>query len=340
MVARILHVFHACSGLRINLRKSNLFGVGVEDVELASMAEIVGCVKGGFPFKYLGIPLGANMNRVSNWDPIISIFRNRLSNWKARFLSIGGRVVLIKSVLESLPIYFFSIFKVPVKVVVRLESLMKNFLWGGSDEVRKTNWVAWDYVTRSIKFGGLGISKLKTVNDALLVKWLWRFRQEEESLWRKVIMACHGNSRRWSFFPCNSSLTGMPPRRPPRRNTHTNHERSNSSSNETPVDPNIINVINQVVAGLLPNLVAQTAEAVIQQTRHPERTNTNPTSGGETRENTTNNITYSIDIWISKFQKQKPKSFSHATNPVEARNWIAHVEKNLRSSWSSGAIQS
>ncbi|KAJ0802805.1 putative nucleotidyltransferase, Ribonuclease H [Helianthus annuus] len=119
----------------------------------------------------------------------------------------------------------------------------------------------------------------------------------------------------------------MPPRRPPRRNTRTNHERNNTSSNETPVDPNIINAINQAVAGLLPNLVAQTAEAVIQQTLHPERTNTNPTSGGETRENTTNNITYSIDIWISKFQKQKPKSFSHATNPVEARNWIAHVEK-------------
>ena len=61
----------------------------------------------------------------------------------------------------------------------------------------------------------------------------------------------------------------MPPRRPPRRNTRTNHERNNTSSNETPVDPNIINAINQAVAGLLPNLVAQTAEAVIQQTRHP-----------------------------------------------------------------------
>ncbi|KAF5784345.1 hypothetical protein HanXRQr2_Chr11g0518451 [Helianthus annuus] len=96
----------------------------------------------------------------------------------------------------------------------------------------------------------------------------------------------------------------MPPRRPPRRNTRTNHERNNTSSNETPVDPNIINAINQAVAGLLPNLVTQTAEAVIQQTRHPERTNTNLTSSGEIRENTTNNITYSIDIWISKFQKQ------------------------------------
>ncbi|XP_021991620.1 uncharacterized protein LOC110888401 [Helianthus annuus] len=76
----------------------------------------------------------------------------------------------------------------------------------------------------------------------------------------------------------------MPPRHPPRRNTRINHERNNTSSNETPVDPNIVNAINQAVAGLLPNLVAQTAEAVIQQTRHPEHTNTNPISGGQTHD--------------------------------------------------------
>ncbi|KAM0049060.1 putative retrotransposon gag domain-containing protein [Helianthus debilis subsp. tardiflorus] len=129
------------------------------------------------------------------------------------------------------------------------------------------------------------------------------------------------------LFISSLSCRVMPPRRQPRRTTRTNHVRNNTSSNETPVDPNVINAINQAVAGLLPNLVSQTAEAVIQQTRHPERTNTNPISSGETRENTTNHTTYSIDIWIAKFQKQKPKSFSHATNPIKARNWIVHVEK-------------
>ncbi|XP_021974919.1 uncharacterized protein LOC110870030 [Helianthus annuus] len=90
MVARILRVFYACSGLKINIHKSNLFGVGVEENDIGSMASVVGCKKGDIPFKYLGIPLGANMNRVNNWEPVVSIFKNRLVSWKAHTLSIGG----------------------------------------------------------------------------------------------------------------------------------------------------------------------------------------------------------------------------------------------------------
>ncbi|KAJ0586998.1 hypothetical protein HanIR_Chr04g0158141 [Helianthus annuus] len=173
------------------------------------MASILSCNKGESSFNYLGIPLGANMNRVKNWDLIVSVFKNRLASWKANSLSIRGRVVLVKAVLESLPIYFFSIFKVPIKVVEKLESLMKNFLWGGTVETRKMHWVAWDLVTRPKKLGGLRISKLKLVNEALLAKWVWRYRVEEESLWRRVLVACHGKRRKWSCLPSNPSLNGV-----------------------------------------------------------------------------------------------------------------------------------
>ncbi|XP_021985415.1 uncharacterized protein LOC110881485 [Helianthus annuus] len=88
-VARILRVFYACSGLKINIHKSNLMGMGVDEEEIARMAEVMGCIKGSVPFNYLGILLGANMNRVSNWEPIFSIFMNRLASWKAHTLSIG-----------------------------------------------------------------------------------------------------------------------------------------------------------------------------------------------------------------------------------------------------------
>ncbi|KAM0052219.1 putative RNA-directed DNA polymerase [Helianthus debilis subsp. tardiflorus] len=208
-VARMLRVFYACSGLKINIHKSNMFGVGVDDGAIDYMAALVGCKRGAFPFKYLGIPLGANMNRIRNWDPIFSIVKSRLASWKAKTLSIGGRLVLIKAVLESLPIYFLSIFKAPVKVINSLESIIRNFLWGGSEDIKKLHWVAWEKVTLPKRYGGLGLSKLNLVNEALLCKWVWRYRVEEESLWRRVIMACHGKARRWSYFPCNTVLTGV-----------------------------------------------------------------------------------------------------------------------------------
>ncbi|KAD4385760.1 hypothetical protein E3N88_25929 [Mikania micrantha] len=115
----------------------------------------------------------------------------------------------------------------------------------------------------------------------------------------------------------------MPPRRQPRRNTrHTNHSHANTDSNETPVDPNMVSAIHQAFEGLLPNFVAQTVEAVQNQNRTEGRGNTN-----RRIETNVNNTTEGIHVWIQRFQKQKPRSFTHATNPIEARNWIAHVEK-------------
>ncbi|XP_022001092.1 uncharacterized mitochondrial protein AtMg01250-like [Helianthus annuus] len=96
---RILRIFHMCSGLRINLHKSNLFGIGksMEDIDIGAIG--MGCKPGAFPFKYLGIIVGANMNRISNWDSIVDIFKKRLSSWKASMVSMAGRVTFIKAVL-------------------------------------------------------------------------------------------------------------------------------------------------------------------------------------------------------------------------------------------------
>nr|GEX57961.1 RNA-directed DNA polymerase, eukaryota, reverse transcriptase zinc-binding domain protein [Tanacetum cinerariifolium] len=47
--------------------------------------------------------LGCNMARVSNWNTIVQRFSSKLSQWKARLLSVGGRLSLIKYVLGNLP---------------------------------------------------------------------------------------------------------------------------------------------------------------------------------------------------------------------------------------------
>ncbi|KAJ0535620.1 putative RNA-directed DNA polymerase [Helianthus annuus] len=76
---RLLRAFHLCSGLRINIHKSTLFGVGKGMDEISDMARSLGCCSGVTPFRYLGITVGANMGRINNWDPVIDTFKNRLS---------------------------------------------------------------------------------------------------------------------------------------------------------------------------------------------------------------------------------------------------------------------
>ncbi|GKA12764.1 putative RNA-directed DNA polymerase, eukaryota, reverse transcriptase zinc-binding domain protein, partial [Tanacetum coccineum] len=162
-IIRILNVFYLASGLKINISKSNLYGVGVSSDDIESMAAGTGCSASNLPFSYLGLPIGSNMNRIANWNSLIERFKIRLSGWKANMLSSGGRLTLIKSVLRSLAIYYFSIFKVPEAVLKTLESLRASFFWGATGDTRKLAWIKWSNILASLDKGaGIELKGCKT----------------------------------------------------------------------------------------------------------------------------------------------------------------------------------
>lgn len=105
--------------------------------EIASCTRILGCEAASLPFKYLRVPVGANMSQKRSWQPVIDRVQNKLSLWKAKTLSFGGRLTLVKVVLGSLPLFYFSIFKAPISIIDNLEKLRRRFLWGGSEEKQK-----------------------------------------------------------------------------------------------------------------------------------------------------------------------------------------------------------
>jgi hypothetical protein len=114
-------------GLKVNFHKSMLVGVNIVDSWLHEAASALRCRVGNVPFLYLGLPIGGDSRRLGFWEPVVSCIRNRLSGWKSRFLSFGGRLVLLKSVLTSLPVYALSFFKAPAGTISSIESLLINF---------------------------------------------------------------------------------------------------------------------------------------------------------------------------------------------------------------------
>ncbi|GJZ06506.1 hypothetical protein Tco_0540299 [Tanacetum coccineum] len=83
--------------------------------------------------------------------------------------------------------------EVPKGVLKVMESIRSNFFKGASMLEKKISWIAWDKVLASKKKGGLGVSSYFALNRALLLKWVWRFVSQDDSLWFRVIQAVHGD---------------------------------------------------------------------------------------------------------------------------------------------------
>ena len=117
------------TGLRINYGKSVLIPMGCGEEWIEDILVTLKCGVAKLPISYLGIPLGANPKKSSTWKPIIEKVEKRLAMWKTTTLSKVGRLTLIKAVLNNLPMYYLSLFRIPKNVAKRIIQLQRRFFW-------------------------------------------------------------------------------------------------------------------------------------------------------------------------------------------------------------------
>ena len=92
--------------------------------------------------KYLGLPSIIGKSNIEVFVEIKERVGRKLSGWKEKILSIGGRKVLIKAVAQAIPMYTMSCFQLPKGLCDEIESMMRRFWWGQRGQESKVAWVS------------------------------------------------------------------------------------------------------------------------------------------------------------------------------------------------------
>ncbi|KAL6514499.1 hypothetical protein OROGR_020078 [Orobanche gracilis] len=178
--------FSRTSGLIANRQKCEIYFGGMPIQKQLQIAVAVQLKIGKLPFRYLGIPLNGKRLSISQYQPLIEKMVSRIRHWTVKFLSYGGRLQLVQSVLYAIQHYWSQLFPLPKKVLKAVNTICRQFLWSGDIGGRKSR-VAWDDVCKPRTKGGLGLRHLETWNKAVLLKLLWAIHMKEDKLWVKWV---------------------------------------------------------------------------------------------------------------------------------------------------------
>jgi hypothetical protein len=129
--------------------------------------------------RYLGISIHYLRLTLAKWKLVEERLQKRLSSWKGKLLSLGGRLVLINLVLSNMVLHMISFFLLPKEVLHKLDYYRSRFFWQGDSEKKKCHLAKWSVVCCPKDQEGLGIHDLSVKNTALLGKWLFKLLIED-----------------------------------------------------------------------------------------------------------------------------------------------------------------
>ncbi|CAH9139232.1 unnamed protein product [Cuscuta epithymum] len=140
------------------------------------MERLLHMTRTSLPMKYLGSSLHKGINRKNYCKDILQSFDKKLTIWKQRNLSFGGRLILIKYVLNTIPLHTLAVDTLPKAVSKCLEKKMSHFLWGSNATKNKFHWIRWKDICLPYDEGGLNIRSLIDIEKAYSLKLWWKWR--------------------------------------------------------------------------------------------------------------------------------------------------------------------
>lgn len=183
----LLDQYEGASGQKINRQKSSFhISKRCSLHHKHWIRSMTGLHEGQAPFRYLGCYLYKGRRKIDYFQHLLLSIHQRISGWMGRFLSPGGRLILIKHVLSTIPLHVFAVLEPPVAVLTSMERAFSNFLWNHPMSNATRTWSAWPKLAFPYAENGLGVRSFRDLLKAYSCKLWWKLRTME-GLWPKYV---------------------------------------------------------------------------------------------------------------------------------------------------------
>ncbi|XP_074271485.1 uncharacterized protein LOC141595419 [Silene latifolia] len=140
-----LAAFAKVSGLHANVSKTSIYFGGVDPAAKTDILHATSFSEEGFPFRYLGMPLGTTRFSINMFNSLITKVQQKIHHWSAKRLSYAG----------------------------------KGIVDGGKKLIFKK----WSQICAPWKRGGFNIKNVEIWNISLLIQWIWKLSTNSAGLW-------------------------------------------------------------------------------------------------------------------------------------------------------------
>ena len=145
IIQNLLKKYEFASGQKINTDKTTLFfGNSISLLSKNAIKNLFGVLEIKEYECYLGLPAMVGKNRRVSLNYIKERIWGKLQGWKEKLLSQAGMEMLLKAIVEAIPTFAISCFKLPMGLCNDTEAMIRKFLWGQRGDRRKIHWKKWD----------------------------------------------------------------------------------------------------------------------------------------------------------------------------------------------------
>jgi len=127
-LASILSTYCANSGQKISEAKSSIYFSKNTEVEVKTeVCQMLNIMTESLTDKYLGLPALVGTDQSDCFRHLIDRVVNRISGWREKTLSLGGKETLIKSITQAVPVYAMMVFRIPKNICKGITSAISQY---------------------------------------------------------------------------------------------------------------------------------------------------------------------------------------------------------------------